>query len=381
MFISSLALTNILSFRDTSLELKPLNILIGPNGSGKSNLIAIIALLRSIPSGLGDFLLRRGGPEAWIWRGKPQGPSSAQVTYEFELDQEPLKYGIAFGAVNHSLVIHKEFLVSAGNQDVPGYLFRDATNLEILGESPAEGRVKSSLNWHESALAVYRNPLSRNPLLRSGRMFGEIRIYEDFRTTVDDTARSGIASAAPKYPLDESGANLPLVLQEMDFQGSLQQVKSYLRRLSDRFEDIKIRPEGGISQLYIQERGPGMVSSVMLSDGTLKFLCLMAILCDRDPPPLICIEEPESGLHPEALDLVAGALREASSRTQLIVTTHSDALVDRFTDEPETVIVCERDFDESTSFKRLDHNNLREWLDEYSLGDLWRRGEIGGTLR
>jgi predicted ATPase len=212
-------------------------------------------------------------------------------------------------------------------------------------------------------------------------VFGEIRIYEDFRTTVDDTARSGIASAAPKYPLDESGANLPLVLQEMDFQGSLQQVKSYLRRLSDRFEDIKIRPEGGISQLYIQERGPGMVSSVMLSDGTLKFLCLMAILCDHAPPPLICIEEPESGLHPEALDLVAEALREASSRTQLIVTTHSDALVDRFTDEPENVIVCERDLNESTSFKRLSRNDLREWLDEYSLGDLWRRGEIGGTLR
>jgi predicted ATPase len=86
-------------------------------------------------------------------------------------------------------------------------------------------------------------------------------------------------------------------------------------------------------------------------------------------------------LHPEALDLVAEALREASSRTQLIVTTHSDALVDRFTDEPENVIVCERDLNESTSFKRLSRNDLREWLDEYSLGDLWRRGEIGGTLR
>jgi predicted ATPase len=212
-------------------------------------------------------------------------------------------------------------------------------------------------------------------------MFGEIRIYGEFRTAADGTARSGIASAAPKYPLDESGGNLALVLQEMDFHGSLRQVKSYLRRLSDRFEDIKIRAEGGISQLYVQERGVGMVSSVRLSDGTLKFLCLMAILCDHTPPPLICIEEPESGLHPEALDLVAEALREASNHTQLIVTSHSDALVDRFTDEPEDVVVCERDFDEGTSFKRLDRKKLREWLDEYSLGDLWRRGEIGGTLR
>ncbi len=96
-----------------------------------------------------------------------------------------------------------------------------------------------------------------------------------------------------------------------------------------------------------------MISATRLSDGTLKFLCLMAVLLDAKPAPLICIEEPETGLHPDALALVGDALREASKRTQLIVTTHSDALVDRFTDEPENVIVCERDFDESTSFRRL----------------------------
>jgi predicted ATPase len=78
---------------------------------------------------------------------------------------------------------------------------------------------------------------------------------------------------------------------------------------------------------------------------------------------------------------VADALREASTRTQLIVTTHSDALVDRFTDEPDSALVCERDFDESTSFRRLSRERLKEWLEEYTLGELWRRGEIGGTKR
>jgi predicted ATPase len=81
------------------------------------------------------------------------------------------------------------------------------------------------------------------------------------------------------------------------------------------------------------------------------------------------------------LALVGDALREASTRTQLIVTTHSDALVDRFTDQPESVVVCERDFDEGTCFRRLSSEKLREWLEEYTLGDLWRRGEIGGTKR
>ena len=124
-----------------------------------------------------------------------------------------------------------------------------------------------------------------------------------------------------------------------------------------------------------------MVSATRLSDGTLKFLCLMAVLLDPNPGPLICIEEPETGLHPDALALVGNALREASTRTQLIVTTHSDALVDRFTDEPENVVICERDFDEGTTFRRLSREELKEWLDEYTLGELWRRGEIGGTKR
>ena len=139
--------------------------------------------------------------------------------------------------------------------------------------------------------------------------------------------------------------------------------------------------EGALTQLYIEEHGIGKVSATRLSDGTLKFLCLMAILFDPSPAPLVCIEEPETGLHPEALALVGDALRDASERMQLIVTTHSDALVDRFTDQPESIVVCERDFDESTTFNRLSEEKLKDWLDEYSLGDLWRRGGIGGGQR
>lgn len=211
------------------------------------------------------------------------------------------------------------------------------------------------------------------------RAFGDIRIYRDFHTGMRDDSRIGVVSSGPKYPLEEDGSNLALALQELDFHGA--GVKRYLRRLSDRFEDVKIRAEGGKSQLYVQERGLGLLTATMLSDGTLRFLCLVAILLDPNPASLICIEEPETGLHPDALGLVGDALREASTRTQLIVTTHSDALVDRFTDEPESVIVCERDFDESTTFRRLSSGDLKEWLEEYTLGELWRRGEIGGTKR
>ena len=124
-----------------------------------------------------------------------------------------------------------------------------------------------------------------------------------------------------------------------------------------------------------------MVSATRLSDGTLKFLCLMAVLFDPNPGPLMCIEEPETGLHPDALALVGDALREASTRTQLIVTTHSDALVDRFTDEPENVVVCERDFDESTTFRRLSAGKAQGMARRIHARRAVARGEIGGTKR
>ena len=115
-----------------------------------------------------------------------------------------------------------------------------------------------------------------------------------------------------------------------------------------------------------------------LSDGTLRHLCLLAILCHPEPPPLVCIEEPELGLHPDVLPALAGLLREASERSQLIVTTHSDILVDALGETPEAVVVCENRTG-ATSMQRLELEELARWLEKYSLGELWTRGDIGGT--
>jgi len=95
--------------------------------------------------------------------------------------------------------------------------------------------------------------------------------------------------------------------------------------------------------------------------------------------PVICIEEPEIGLHPDAIQIVAEALVDASERTQLIITTHSEALVDALSERPEDILVTERDFDNGTQFKRLERQQLSSWLERYTLGALWRKGEIGGT--
>jgi predicted ATPase len=104
----------------------------------------------------------------------------------------------------------------------------------------------------------------------------------------------------------------------------------------------------------------------------------LAILCHPTPPPLVCIEEPELGLHPDVLPNLANLMMSASERCQLIVTTHSEILVDALTENPESVIVCEKKHGK-TEMQRLNSKELAQWLEKYRLGELWLKGEIGGT--
>jgi predicted ATPase len=170
-----------------------------------------------------------------------------------------------------------------------------------------------------------------------------------------------------------------MVLQELNFREVHTRITEYLNRLSDRITDVRVRLDGGVARAYLRERGLlEPLPSARMSDGTLKFLCLLAVLLHPDPPRLICIEEPEQGLHPDAVQIVAQLLIDASERTQLIVTTHSEALIDAFSDSPENVLVCERDAG-GTQCNRLSSGELESWLQRYSLGQLWRKGEIGGN--
>jgi predicted ATPase len=164
------------------------------------------------------------------------------------------------------------------------------------------------------------------------------------------------------------------------------QRKGFQKKLIDKlitfypeFEDLRVIPEAGTQQIYFQERDLySLVPASRLSDGTFRWLCLLAILLHPEPAPLICIEEPEIGFHPDIVVELAELLREASKRMQLIVTTHSRTLVDGLTSTPEDVIVCEKD-QGSTRLRRLVADELKVWLENYSLGELWRRGQVGGN--
>ncbi len=153
-----------------------------------------------------------------------------------------------------------------------------------------------------------------------------------------------------------------------------------LKMFYERVEDIHPLAQGGTVQIFFQEEGlTQTVPATRLSDGTLRYLCLLVILLHPTPPPLICIEEPELGMHPDIIPTIAELLIEASQRTQLIVTTHSDMLVSAIgAKHPEAVLVCDRT-SKGTTLTRLEPEKLKLWLEKYTLGELWLKGEIGGT--
>jgi predicted ATPase len=389
MFIKRLTLKKLLSFNDSTVELGQLNVLIGPNAVGKSNLIEAVSLLQSAPTSIASEILRGGGIRQWLWLGDPV--PSPIATLECELVQTsgrqvgPLMYRLQFSEDSEGFVILDEQLAKCGSNTDPAssevYFERSSLGAKFGVDALKLTRESQTvaLPRTESVLSRFKSPVDPTPITKVGRHFEQIRIFREFRTGPASQTRYGISTSVPKESLRDGADNLSLVLHELDFRGVHDRIREYLRRFCERFEDVKVRVGAGIAQVFLREAGlVEMLSAVRMSDGTLKFLSLLAALFHPEPPPLICIEEPELGLHPDALQLVAEALVEASESTQLIVTTHSDALIDSLSDRPESVLVCERNFENSTQFKRLSTEHLRAWLEHYSLGQLWRRGEIGG---
>jgi predicted ATPase len=395
--VESIKLRNILSYGDEGEEiaLAPLNVLIGPNASGKSNLIEAIGLLRSLPRDIAAEIRRGGGINEWLWKGsKNLIPAEIEVsvkTSELQLFEFWLRYCIAITELSNLPMIAEEVIEDGGSLRQSGtheiyYRFQD-NQAEIVQDgwsTPSELRLldssKEVFSRGQSILAQRKDPTKLPQLSVLADLFESISIYREFSLGPNTPFRQPQRADLPAGFLMEDGTNLGLVLSDLenrpDTRGLIQD------RLKDVYPNLNyIHPNirSGYVEVMIHEKG--MRSSIpasRLSDGTLRYLCLLVILCHPEPPPLICIEEPELGLHPDLIPKVADLLLEASERTQLIVTTHSEILVSEFSDNPEVVLVCERDRDGS-HLRRLEREPLQKWLEQYRLGELWCSGEIGGT--
>ena len=179
--------------------------------------------------------------------------------------------------------------------------------------------------------------------------------------------------------LEEDMSNLGLMLNKLRSDpNSKTELLKLLKMFYAGAEDILTPIQGGLIDLRIEESNGTSIPASRLSDGTLRWLSILTILLHPDPPPLVCIEEPELGLHPDMIQPLAKLLISASERMQLIVTTHSDDLINELSEMPKAVIVCEKERGFSV-LRQLDSDRLSEWLSRYRLGDLWRTGEIGGN--
>ncbi len=173
----------------------------------------------------------------------------------------------------------------------------------------------------------------------------------------------------------EDARNLGLILNKFRrTPRAKDQLIKHLKLIYEDVRDVDVRVEGGTIQVFIDE-GRWAIPATRLSDGTLRWLCLLAILLNPDDQFLVCIEEPELGLHPDLLLPLADLLKEASERMQLVVTTHSDTLISALSDTPETVLVCEK-HEGSTTMRRFSKDELSDWLKDYSLGS---SGVVGNS--
>lgn len=209
--------------------------------------------------------------------------------------------------------------------------------------------------------------------------FSNIRIYREWNLGRYTPPRKPQPSDLPNDFLEEDASNLAHVLNDLDYQGIKPLLIEQLQKFYEAVGDITTRLEGSTIQTFLRDKKFNRaIPATRLSDGTLRYLCLLTLLCHPSPPPLICIEEPELGLHPDILSTVAELLIAASKKTQIIVTTHSDALVSGLSEVPESVLVCEQN-NTGTHLRRLQPPQLKKWLEKYTLGDLWRMGHIGGN--
>ena len=386
MFIQSIKLENLLSFGPDAQELKlePLNVLIGPNGSGKSNLIEALSLLQAAPRDLPTPIRESGGVQDWIWRGEPKAPSARlEVVVENPHGLQALRYALTFRESGRRFELIEEKVENEKpdlGHEKPYIYFELQPGRAILNYKDKTQRQlrPEEIDPEISILAQRKDPDHYPELTRLGEAFGRIRLYREWSFGRYTPPRLPQKADLPNNFLSTNGDNLGLVLNRLRREPKAKErLLKALRKLYEGVNDFEVSIEGGTVQVFLQEDNI-IIPATRLSDGTLRYLCLLAILCHPDPPPLVCIEEPELGLHPDILPGLGELLHEASERCQLIVTTHSEVLVDSLTDTPESVVVCEK-HDGQTHLQRLDKNKLAHWLERYRLGELWTSGELGGN--
>jgi predicted ATPase len=384
------------SLKDVSWAPEDLNVVIGPNGSGKSNLLRMLELICvSASGGLGKYVQRWGGMEPLVWDGRSDAiaytlrtsPLEARrdaekesLTYEFVMQR--LGKGSSF-RIDHELLANY-YQVTKGERSEPfKFLERHAMRGVVFDEEERKlVAPPESMLEEESLLSLSRGPFGVNRHVQQFRSeLAGWNVYHDVHVNADAPIRQPVVARAEKR-VDPDGQNLISVLHTLytGDRGFKNEVNMAMKAAFGEDFDELVFPPAADQRIQLRLRWKSLQreqSAGDLSDGTLRFLFLLAVLASPSPAPLIAIDEPETGLHPSMLPIVAEYAVDASSRTQVIFTTHSPQFLDAFRETKPATTVAKWS-DGETLLEKLEGASLDHWLKEYSLGSLFQAGDLEG---
>ena len=350
------------SIKEMTLELRPLNVLIGANGAGKSNLIAFFKLVNELMGGrLQQHIGATGRATANLHFGPRITPQlEAEMAFEVENGTDTYRMRL-FHAAGDSMIFAEETL-SCQQIGFP------SPKVVSLGRGHQETRIGDEAEKNEPAAKTLRYLLNR------------CCVYHFHDTSPTSRVRQYCYVGDNRWLMPDA-ANLAALLYALKSskETAYRRIVGTIRQVAPFFEDFDLEPTDSkdIILNWRHCKSDLVFGPHQLSDGTLRAICLISLLLQpkEDLPILIVVDEPEIGLHPYALNVIASLLRAASHHTQVLVSTQSSAFLDSF--ESEDIVVVERN-GEATEFSRPDAEELETWLEEYSLGEIWEKNVIGG---
>ena len=346
------------------LKLGPLTALIGPNGSGKSNFLGAFSFLNTIRQGrLQEYVLREGGAERILHFGSRFTP---RIKFHVSFNEGVNQYEVSLEPDNEDrLFTLGEFAY-----------YRDKTRYQ---EPYSLGLSRIGLE-----AGISGQPSGRIQAYVQGRL-DSWRLYH-FHETGFDSPMKKTADVNDNRYLRPDGSNLApfLYLLRENHPDSYNLIVGAVRQAAPFLRDFRLEPQllnpDKMRLEWIHEGSDAYFDASSLSDGTLRFIALASLFLQPSAyrPSVILVDEPELGLHPYAITLLASLMKQASTEAQVVVSTQSSLLLDHF--EPEEILVAER-AKGATEFTRLDSSRLVPWLESYSLGQLWEKNELGGRPR
>jgi predicted ATPase len=353
------------SIKEMDLELRPLNVLIGANGAGKSNLVSFFKMLNEMMAmRLQEYVGTTGRAQSILHFGPKVTPQMG-ARLEFEVDNGVDTYAMRlFHAAGDTLVFADESLSFLQT----GY---KQPKVVPLGSGHGETRIGQKADDGEPTARVFK------------RLLDHCRVYHFHDTSPTARVRQHCYIGDNRWLMPDAGnlAAILLRLREENSGAVYQRIVRTIRLIAPFFADFDLEPAGANKKdimLNWRDKGLDQVFGPhQLSDGTLRAVCLVTLLMqpENELPGLIIVDEPELGLHPYALNMVAALFKKASNHTQVLVSTQSTSFLDNF--GPEDVVLVNREGKESR-FMRPDGAKLEAWLDEYTLGEVWQKNVIGG---